>query len=137
MNWFLNWLERRGRVLTLREKDGTVYLKRYYILFKEKTNQYEEEKSHYPFNLYLHHFFRSDLDDLHDHPWWFATLILKSGYYEEIPDFIRSVNINESLSDIKLASSTEIVNSSDKENLAKLQRDKEEQLALEIGRSHV
>lgn len=85
MKWFLNWLEKRGRVLILREKDGQIYLKRYYILFKEKTNQFEEEKANYPFNLFIHQFHRSDLDDLHDHPWWFVTLVLKGGYYEEVP----------------------------------------------------
>lgn len=37
------------------------------------------------FKIRLHHFYRSDEDDLHDHPWWFLTLVLK-GYYEDWVD---------------------------------------------------
>lgn len=31
----------------------------------------------------LHKFHRSDADEHHDHPWWFVTIILWRGYYEE------------------------------------------------------
>lgn len=35
------------------------------------------------FNLYLHRFMRDDDDRaLHDHPWWFVSLVLWGGYYE-------------------------------------------------------
>ena len=34
------------------------------------------------FTIRLHHFFRSDEDHLHDHPFWFITLVLK-GFYED------------------------------------------------------
>lgn len=38
------------------------------------------------FNVYLHKFLRSDDDRaLHDHPWWFVSLILR-GRYDEITD---------------------------------------------------
>jgi len=39
-------------------------------------------------NVYLHKFLRSDADTLHDHPWWFVSLILRGGYVEisETPD---------------------------------------------------
>lgn len=30
-------------------------------------------------NLYLHKFHRSDYDDMHDHPWWFLSLVLWRG----------------------------------------------------------
>lgn len=34
-------------------------------------------------NLYLHHILRSDADwALHDHPWWFVSMILWGGYWE-------------------------------------------------------
>jgi hypothetical protein len=34
--------------------------------------------------IYLHHIHRADIErDPHDHPWWFASLVL-SGAYEEI-----------------------------------------------------
>jgi hypothetical protein len=35
------------------------------------------------FQICLHVFHRSDADDLHDHPWPFASLILWRGYIEE------------------------------------------------------
>ena len=35
------------------------------------------------FGLYLHHIHRPDREpDPHDHPWWFASLVL-TGWYEE------------------------------------------------------
>lgn len=34
-------------------------------------------------NVYLHQFLRDDDDRaLHDHPWWFASLMVRGGYYE-------------------------------------------------------
>lgn len=37
-------------------------------------------------NVYLHKFLRSDDDRaLHDHPWWFVSIILKGGYIEWVP----------------------------------------------------
>lgn len=86
MNWLLNFLEKHDRCLTLRDKGGDIYLKRYYLYRKEKTNQFEEEKTSYSFNVYLHQFFKSDMDDLHDHPWNFVSLVLKGGYFEELMD---------------------------------------------------
>ncbi len=35
--------------------------------------------------IYLHCFHRSDMDDFHDHPWAFVTILLSSGYYEHMP----------------------------------------------------
>jgi hypothetical protein len=38
------------------------------------------------FNIYLHKFLRDDDDRaLHDHPWWFVSIILKGGYWELVP----------------------------------------------------
>jgi len=38
-------------------------------------------------NVYLHKFLRSDDDRaLHDHPWWFLSLLLKGGYIEHRED---------------------------------------------------
>ena len=34
------------------------------------------------FGVYLHWFHASDDDSLHDHPWWFLTVILRGGYWE-------------------------------------------------------
>jgi hypothetical protein len=41
----------------------------------------------FPFNIFIHKFLKSDPDEVHDHPWPYATLILKGGYYEWVPDF--------------------------------------------------
>ena len=37
--------------------------------------------------MFLHKFLKSDPDDVHDHPWPYATLILKGGYWEWLPQF--------------------------------------------------
>jgi len=80
MQWLLNWLERRGRKRTIMDRDcSEPYLERYYLLFNTR--------QHFPFNLFLHHFLKSDPDDVHDHPWPYATLIIKGGYYEWTPIF--------------------------------------------------
>ncbi len=54
------------------------YLVRYYLFLKDRKN--------FPFNITLHKILVSDLDDLHDHPWNYATLILKGGYWEHTPE---------------------------------------------------
>lgn len=37
------------------------------------------------FNIYLHHFLRSDDDRaLHDHPWWNASILLEGSYLEHV-----------------------------------------------------
>jgi hypothetical protein len=58
---------------------------RYYLLFRDKVSE-EENAKELPFNLMLHKICLSDPDDLHDHPWWYATLILKGGYWEITPE---------------------------------------------------
>jgi len=50
----------------------TPYLVRYHLL----NNRFCK--------LYLHYFLRSDLDDPHDHPWNFWTLMLQGAYTEEL-----------------------------------------------------
>jgi hypothetical protein len=55
------------------------YLERYYLFLKDRDT--------FPFNIFLHKFLRSDPDDLHDHPWPYATVILKGGYWEWTPVF--------------------------------------------------
>lgn len=38
------------------------------------------------FNIYLHKFLRDDDDRaLHDHPWWFVSLMISGGYVETRP----------------------------------------------------
>lgn len=59
--------------------DSEPYLERYYVFLKNRT--------WFPFNVFIHKFLKSDPDHVHDHPWSYATLILKGGYYEWIPQF--------------------------------------------------
>lgn len=60
--------------MTVKTPEGEPYLKRYYLL---RTRWME---------IYIHHLFRSDPDtDMHDHPWWFISLILWGGYIEHMP----------------------------------------------------
>jgi hypothetical protein len=80
MKWFLNWLDKIGRKRIIMDRQNNEpYLERYYILFNTR--------KHFPFNIFLHKFLKGDPDDVHDHPWPYATLILKGGYYEWVPQF--------------------------------------------------
>jgi hypothetical protein len=80
MKWFLNLLERMGRKrIVMDRQSDEPYLERYYLFLKDREN--------FPFNVFLHKFLKGDPDDVHDHPWPYATLILKGGYYEWLPQF--------------------------------------------------
>jgi len=72
---FLKLLEKldRKRIVMDRVEDQP-YLERYYVFLKDRKR--------FPFNVFLHHFLRSDPDDVHDHPWGYFTIILKGGYWE-------------------------------------------------------
>jgi len=68
----------RHRVILDRRSEEPL-LERYYVFLKDRT--------WFPFNVFVHKFCKSDPDDVHDHPWPYATLILKGGYYEWVPEF--------------------------------------------------
>lgn len=68
----------RHRIILDRQSNKP-YLERYYVFLKDR--------KWFPFNVFIHKFLRSDPDDIHDHPWSYATLILKGGYYEWTPIF--------------------------------------------------
>lgn len=77
-NSILNLLDRVGRKrIVLDRESNEPYLERYYLFLKDRNR--------FPFNVFLHKFLKSDPDDLHDHPWPYATLILKGGYWEWVP----------------------------------------------------
>jgi hypothetical protein len=77
---FLSWLEAHGRKRIVMDRTSNEpYLERYYLFLKEREG--------FPFNIFLHKFLKSDPDDVHDHPWPYATIILKGGYYEWRPQF--------------------------------------------------
>jgi hypothetical protein len=74
------FLTRIGRQrIILDRQSNEPYLERYYVFLRDRT--------WFPFNVFLHKFLKSDPDDVHDHPWPYATLILKGGYYEWVPEF--------------------------------------------------
>jgi hypothetical protein len=73
---FQRW--NRHRVIMDRV-NGEPYLERYYVFLKNRER--------FPFNIFVHKFLKSDPDDVHDHPWPYATLILRGGYWEWIPVF--------------------------------------------------
>jgi len=76
----LQLLDKLGRKRIIMDRvDHEPYLERYYIFLKER--------NWFPFNIFIHKFLKSDPDDVHDHPWPYATLILKGGYWEWIPQF--------------------------------------------------
>lgn len=75
-------MQRLGRHRVIMDRQANEpYLERYYVFLKNRER--------FPFNVFIHKFLKSDPDDVHDHPWPYATLILKGGYYEWIPDFDR------------------------------------------------
>jgi len=74
----LKWLESIGRRRIIMDRvNEEPYLERYYVFLKDRT--------WFPFNIFLHKFLKSDPDVPHDHPWNYATVILKGGYWEWIP----------------------------------------------------
>ena len=79
LNIFAKAMDKLGRRRVITERDSDVpYLVRYYLFLKNR--------KHFPFNITLHKVLVSDVAVLHDHPWSYATLILKGGYYENTPN---------------------------------------------------
>jgi hypothetical protein len=75
-----NLFKRLGRYRVIMDRlDGEPYLERYYVFLRDRNS--------FPFNIFVHKFLKSDPDDVHDHPWPFATLILRGGYWEWRPQF--------------------------------------------------
>lgn len=65
--WFLGWLKGGPHFII-----GPRYLLRWYIIPRNPW-----------LNIYLHQFLYDDEDRaLHDHPWWFVSIMLKGKYYE-------------------------------------------------------
>jgi len=87
----LRWLEKRGRKIIIMDRvNNEPYLERYYLFLKDRKK--------FPFNIFLHKFLKGDPDDVHDHPWPYATLILAGGYYEWVPVFN---TLGEKINEIK------------------------------------
>ena len=74
----LKLLDKLGRRRVILDRESSEpYLTRYYLFLKDR--------KWFPFNVFLHNFHKGDLDDLHDHPWPYFTLILRGGYWEHTP----------------------------------------------------
>lgn len=69
---FMVWCNRYRLILDRRSNSD--YLHRYYLFIKDRKK--------FPFNFVLHKIVRSDDPIMHDHPWWYVTIILKGGYWE-------------------------------------------------------
>jgi hypothetical protein len=70
----LRWLKRlaSGHPHQIIGSEGNPYMLRWYVIPRNPL-----------LNVYVHKFIRSDDDRaLHDHPWWFVSLILRGGYVE-------------------------------------------------------
>ena len=79
-NKFFQLMEKLDRKRVIYDRlENEPYLERYYLFLKDRKT--------FPFNVFLHKFLKSDPDHVHDHPWPYATLILKGGYYEYVPQF--------------------------------------------------
>jgi len=80
MTFLSKFMEKIGRRRVITDRTGSIpYLIRYYLFLKERKK--------FPFNITLHKVLVSDEPTLHDHPWNYATLILKGGYWEHVPVF--------------------------------------------------
>jgi|SRR5689334_8198236 len=85
MKWYERlalFLEKRGRYRAINRTTYTPagvavsspYLDRWYIIRTKR------------FGLYLHRFWTSDEDGVHDHPWNNFSWVLKGGFWELLPD---------------------------------------------------
>lgn len=58
------------------------YFNRYKVIVDSNSNKPYLERYVFPFNIFLHRIINSDLNNLHDHPWNFRTLVLLGGYWD-------------------------------------------------------
>lgn len=78
--------------LRLRRSDGDVYLDRWGFEWPAKAEATDTSAARRPFfGVFVHRMDAADPGvDLHDHPWWFGSLILWGGYDEEREDVRRA-----------------------------------------------
>ncbi len=70
-NWLIGLSFQRPADVTIGGEDAP-YLRRWWLIPRNRV-----------FNVYLHHFLRSDDDRaLHDHPWWKVSWLLRGAYTE-------------------------------------------------------
>lgn len=75
LNLLVRWMEKRGCFRMIRRRNPeTGFLEDY--LYRGHVLRFRN------FGLMIHQFCGDDPDELHSHPWWSFTFILKGGYYE-------------------------------------------------------
>ena len=71
-SWSVERMYRRPDFVIGAQSPGGAYMHRWYIIPRNRW-----------FNIYLHHFIRSDEDEaLHDHPWANCSILLRGSYIE-------------------------------------------------------
>ena len=94
-NAILNWLDRHGRKRVMPDgaSDDEAVIIRYFLFLKDKIRNLNttDTERNTPFNVFLHKICVDDPRDFHDHPWWYFTIILKGGYWEESPDVLHAI----------------------------------------------
>jgi hypothetical protein len=79
-SWVVRFVKKNCKKITIMDRfEELPYMTRYYVLF-------EDRPKWFPLNITVHNIHRSDIDDMHDHPWPYASLILKGGYWENTPE---------------------------------------------------
>jgi hypothetical protein len=77
VKWIRGWLSGEPHFII-----GDRYLLRWYVLPRNRW-----------INVYLHKFLHDDEDRaLHDHPWWFISIMVKGGYDEIVRDRVITRN---------------------------------------------
>jgi len=84
MNKVISWLADRvanEKSVITRSWENIPYLTRWVLLGSRTESRIFGRDC----AVHLHHFHRSDADEMHDHPWPFVSIILSGGYWEKTP----------------------------------------------------
>jgi hypothetical protein len=85
---FGNWVIRRAMrtpYIHLFHDDGRPYMERFWLFRLGKSRSNESGECYPWFGMRVHHIQSGDDRVFHDHPWNFATLILRGSYKETVP----------------------------------------------------
>lgn len=97
MNSIENWLLGKFPHVDIKNEDGDLYLRRFFLIGKPSGSSVSaiEQNEDDSWKLLLHIFYRSDEGKcLHDHRWPFITMILWGGYWE-VTEKIISYRVGE------------------------------------------
>jgi hypothetical protein len=91
--WLRKWLRGEPHLVVGGEDGQVPYLLRWYVIPRNRR-----------LNIYVHKFLRDDDDRaLHDHPWWFLSVVLRGGYVEhtESADYKLMMQPRTSIFDVR------------------------------------